>query len=243
MRAIVFALDRADSVCETSGPKCLLRVRGRTLLERVMTSVQYAGVREVICVVGDDAPQVIASCHGFNPNLTIDYVHVRGDDRSDGAGLHAARHRLDGDILLLSADWMFSFPLLEPLVHAPGGGALLVDPQRRSVNRPRVVVEDGRVRDVLPAGEQLVAASGECVGPLVLNASGAHTLRAILDGIGAPPDLAITYQRLVACHEVHGLSIAGIPWMRIDSPSDWSDLVDRGAWEIVRWEVAFARRS
>ena len=243
MRAIVLALDRADSVCETAGPKCLLRVRGRTLLERAMTSVQYAGVREVICVVGDDATEVIASCRGFSPSLTIDYLEVHGDDRSDGAGLHAARHRLDRDVLLVSADWMFPFPLLEPLVHAPGGGALLVDPQRRSVDRPRVVIEDGRVRDVLPAGEHVVAASGECVGPLVLNASGSHALRAILDGSGAPPDLASIYRRLVVGHEVYGLSIGEIPWMRIYSPSDWSDLVDRRAWEIVRWEVAFARRS
>ena len=243
MRAIVLALDRADSVCETTGPKCLLRVRGRTLFERAMTSVQYAGVREAICVVGDDAPEVIASCRGFSPNLTIDYVHVRGGDRSDGAGLHAARHWLGGDVLFVSADWMFPFPLLEPLVHAPGGSALLVDPQRRSVDRPRVVVEDGRVRDVLPAGEHLVAARGECVGPLVLNATGSHALRAILDGSGAPPDLASIYRRLVVGHEVYGLSIGEIPWMRIDSPSDWSDLADRRAWEIVRWEVAFARRS
>jgi len=243
MKAIVLALDRADSVCESAGPKCLLRVRGRTLLERAMTSVMYAGVREAICVVGDDAPEVIASCRGFSPNLRIDYLQVRGDDRSDGAGLHAARDQLDRDVLLLNADWMFPFPLLEPLVHAPGGGGLLVDPQRLSIDHPRVVVEDGRVRDVLPAGEHAVAANGECVGPLVLNTSGSHALREILDGSGAPPDLAGIYRRLVVGHNVYGLSIGGIPWMRIDSPSEWSDLVDRGAWEIVRWEVAFARRS
>lgn len=243
MRAIVLALDRADSVCETAGPKCLLRVRGRTLLERAMTSVQYAGVREAICVVGDDAPQVIASCRGFSPRLTIDYLQVDGDDRSDGAGLHAARDQLDCDVLLVSADWMFPFPLLEPLVQAPGGSALLVDPQRRSVDRPRVVIEAGRVRDVFSAGELVAAVSGECVGPLVLNAGGSHVLRTILDGSGAPRDLASIYRRLVVDHEVYGLRIGGIPWTRIESPLDWSDLVDRGAWEIVRWEVAFARRS
>lgn len=246
MRAIVLATAGGRGLSGTASAKCLLKVRGRTLLERILTSVQYAGVHSAVCIVGDGADDVIESCRRFNPRLEIEFVYGAGVEQGDIASLNAAQAYLEQAVLILNANSMFPFPLLKRLVEVHSDNAVLFDSRLETREYPRVIVEDGHVVDFVPSGERRYPVSGASLELVKLGRAAAQAVRRMMmretsRSIG--PTLEHLYRQLAREHSMTALDTPQAPWRRIGSLADWNDLQDRAAHEIVVWEVAYARRS
>lgn len=245
MKAIILAAGCGTRLRPISTPKCLLKVRGRTLLDRLLTSVQYAGVRSATCVVGYRAEEVIASCRDFNPRLRIDFVANPNYARGGIVSLHAARAQLDDDVLILNASTIFPFPLLKTLVEAPDESGVLFDPRVTSARGVGLTVENERVVDVGRAVSRAAGASGASLGLFKLGRSSAATLRQVVEAEIAR-DLHLecedVFRQVVRRHRFAAVPVGDAPWRQVESPADWIEVQERTARAVVFWELAYARR-
>lgn len=120
MKAMIFAAGlgtRLRPLTDTT-PKALIEVGGRTMLERVILRLKFAGVREIVVNVHHHA-EMIRSYLAENNNFGID---IKISDETDllldtGGGVAKAAPLLRGDepIMLYNADILTDFPINEML--------------------------------------------------------------------------------------------------------------------------------
>ncbi len=106
MTTVVFA-DRDGAAFGPLGSRivpALLPVRGVPLLERVLTTLVSAGVRDALLVVGPRAREIEKRFgKGIRWGIALEYV-VRDEGESPGDVLRRLEHRLDGETLVLRGD-------------------------------------------------------------------------------------------------------------------------------------------
>ncbi|HDI10788.1 MAG TPA: CDP-alcohol phosphatidyltransferase [Candidatus Acetothermia bacterium] len=126
------------------GPKALLRVAGREILYRTLSSLRVVGIEEFVLVVH---PQYIPEFRRF---LEDNGFHARlipnpEPERGNGYSLHLAREAVRGPFVLVMGDHIYGDGFVEEAVHGEG---LVVDPAPRYVDRAEatgVRIEGGRV--------------------------------------------------------------------------------------------------
>lgn len=139
MKAMIFAAGlgtRLRPLTDTT-PKALIEVDGRTMLERVILRLKFAGVTEIVVNVHHHA-EMIRRYLTENNNFGVD---IKISDETDllldtGGGVAKAAPMLRGDepIMLYNADILTDFPIKEMLdAHIRRGGlATLLVGQRES---------------------------------------------------------------------------------------------------------------
>jgi phosphoenolpyruvate phosphomutase len=181
-------------------PKCLIEIRGRTILERQLETLSQVGVNDVALVRGYRKDRL--------PKKGPRYVD--NDEYADTGeiySLYAAREELTGDVLVLYGDLIFDETCVDRLLHCRRDVSILVDRSfldvpvdaRLSVSAPDFVVEKDPpppARRAIPSREPGVAvrvggdvtrrdAHAEYVGMLKLSAVGAETVRGLLEDLAA----------------------------------------------------------
>jgi phosphoenolpyruvate phosphomutase len=101
-------------------PKCMLDIRGRTVLDRQLETLRACGVHEIAVVRGYCKETVVA------PGVRL-YDNDRFDETGELASLFAAEPELRGRLLFLYADIVFERALLERLLRAEGDIVIAVD--------------------------------------------------------------------------------------------------------------------
>jgi phosphoenolpyruvate phosphomutase len=201
-RALVLAAGShptlGDLVKET--PKCLLEIKGRTILGRQMETLEQVGVNDVVLVRGylkDRFPEK-------GPR------YVDNDEYAETGELYSLYKALDeltGKTLVLYGDLVFDHTCLDRLMHSGRDIALLVDRSfrdepagaRPEISAPDLVVE----KEEPPAGRRYIPsrapgtavrvggdvtreeAHAEYVGMLGLSEAGAATVKSLLDELAA----------------------------------------------------------
>ncbi len=188
----------ADLVAET--PKCLMEIKGRTILDRQIEALGQKGINDVVVVRGylkDKFP------HDFVRYVDNDDYATTGELCS----LHAAKTELDGNVLITYGDIVFDHTCVDRLQRSDRDISLLVDrsirdePEglRPEISAPDLVVEkdapaEGRryIPSRAPGTATRVSgditrdeAHAEFVGMLKLSAAGTAKVRAILDEMAA----------------------------------------------------------
>jgi len=181
-------------------PKCLIEIRGRSILERQMETLSQVGVSDVALVRGYRKDQL--------PEKGPRYVD--NDEYADTGelySLHAAREELTGDVLILYGDLIFDETCVDRLLHCRKDISILVDRSfrdepagiRPAVSAPDFVMENDpppSARRAIPSREPGAAirvggdltredAHAECVGMLRLSKAGAETVRGLLEELAA----------------------------------------------------------
>jgi bifunctional UDP-N-acetylglucosamine pyrophosphorylase/glucosamine-1-phosphate N-acetyltransferase len=125
-RAAVILAAGQGTRMKSPTPKVLHKVGGRTLLDRVIDTVQATGCERIVVVVGTHSPQVrdlVAR------RLGEDAIVVQDPPEGTGHAVLAAKDALagfDGDVLVTNADCPLLLPPdLEPLFQMRGDGAAL----------------------------------------------------------------------------------------------------------------------
>jgi L-glutamine-phosphate cytidylyltransferase len=206
-------------------PKCLLRLGAVTLLERQLTSLRLAGVREITVVTGYEAGRVATTCAGLADVLE----NARYAETNSLYSLWLARPLLSEGFVVLNGDVLFHPQLLADLLSSRHEDALLVA-FRDGASAPfgdeemKVKVRGGRVVDI---AKTLAAsdADGENLGLARFSAAGARLLVELMDEIVASGRLREwaprAFQAFAGRRPLHAVGTRGFPWIEIDFPDDY----------------------
>ncbi len=232
VRAIVLAASRGDGLgaATTEQPKCMVDVRGKPLLHRLLATLDESGVTDV-AVVGGYRREAIAA-EGILLVANEAYAET-----GEAASLACALSRLEGETVVVYGDVLFRRYILDALLESRGDITIVVDSTRRIAANPRdLIVADRRDTGLdyedTPAlltgvGAGMGDACGEWIGLMHLSARGAELVREELEamrqeGVLAQADLMALLDRLARRHPVGVHYITG-HWLDVDTPTDLAE--------------------
>lgn len=238
-------------------PKCMLDIRGRTILERQIQALNASGIKDIAVVRGYEKASIDL------PNLRF-YDNDRYRETGELASLAMAEDELRGPLVCLYGDVIFDESIVGRLLRAPGDVVIVVDRAYYDVAREGkaearshdlVVTEEPPVsgyRFVPSSGGVLVKhigqrlapeeAHGEFIGLVLFSERGARLVRETWQDLArshtgpfheapslAAASLTDLLQELIdRGHEVSCVDVYK-GWMEVDTFDDY-----RRAWAEIR---------
>jgi choline kinase len=227
MRGIILAAGKGSRLNGTIGdkPKCLLRVGGKTLVERQIEALQAVGITDIAVVVGCQADSVRRTCGAH-----ITYVeNSRFAQTNSLYSLWLARPLLYDGFVVMNCDVLFHPQMLSDLVTSRHEDALLIAYQEHDAEpfgdeEMKVSVRRGRVTDIAKTLSN-DDADGENVGIVKFGREGARLLAGFLDQrviSGGLRDWAPkAFGDFARVRPLHTVGTRGFPWTEIDFPEDY----------------------
>jgi len=239
-KAIVLAASRGSALGDLTvdRPKCMLDIRGKPLLSRLVDTLKGGGIRDITVVRGYRKEMV-----NLPTIKTIDNDQFK--TTGEVSTLSCAADKLEGETLLAYGDVLFRQHILDQIADVEGDIVLAVDALWRErdpdpASRTRDLVScsapfnTGYLNDesvsVRKIGHDLNAdeIDGEWIGVARLSADGAATIRGELnnmsvDGSLTKASLTDLFARLLARNvSIQILYVAG-QWLDVDNPGDLED--------------------
>ena len=241
VRAIVIAASRGSSLGDLTKdrPKCMIDVRGKPLLRRLVSTFKKSGVREVTVVRGYKKEAINL------PSIQV----VDNDDfatTGEAASLACAAEHLDGGCVVSYGDILFRRYILDALLSNRGDIVLAID--ALGADRPRSRAD--RAVDFVSCSRRFTgnyllekvpvqltgigndiedeAVDGEWIGLARLSAEGSALVRAEIEamreeGSLAKASLLEIFSRLIAKgHRIDVIYIAG-NWLDVDDVFDLAE--------------------
>jgi len=231
MKAIILAAGRGLRLNGACGdiPKCLLRVGGKSLIERQFRCIQRLRISDVVVVVGFKSDQVRAAC-----GTGMRFIENPIFDRTNSLySLWLARDELSEGFLVLNSDVLFHPALLDRLLRCDYEDALLASLRQRNMpllgdEEMKVRVEGDRLLDISKSMAPSEA-HGENVGIARFGVDGARLfidlMNSEISGGGHKEWVPRVFQRFVAHRDLHVVDTAPYPWIEIDFPEDYHQAV------------------
>ncbi|HZC67847.1 MAG TPA: isocitrate lyase/phosphoenolpyruvate mutase family protein, partial [Nitrospirales bacterium] len=208
-------------------PKCLLDIKGKTILERQIASLNEVNIKDIAVVRGYQKEKIAF------PNLRY-YDNDRYEDTGELTSIFCAEQELKGRCLLLYSDIIFETGILLKLLKSPADITIVVDlawADQRKLPRPhfkpdlvlldnppatgyRFVPPDGPNR-LVKIGQHLdlERAHGEFIGLAMLSERGTDQFKSVYKSVAKNPEAPF--------HEAPSLTKASLTDML-------QELVDRG---------------
>lgn len=229
MQAIILAAGMGNRLGHAhDGPKCLLDIDGRSLLERHLLALDELGVDRVTLCLGHRSSAIetaLAGLGGTTPLLHYNPLYRYGSVVS----LWCARQTLlsGDDVLLMDADVLYHPAILERLVHSPAANCFLLDRDYLPGDEPvKICLQDDTIVEFgkqIPAGLSYNRI-GESVGFFKFDATGASRLGRIISAHVADDRRAWPHETAIREFALAGNigieDITGLPWIEIDFPED-----------------------
>ena len=212
-------------------PKCLLKVGGITILERMITNLLNCGIGEVIIVLGYLDTKIENFVTSTFPDLSVQFVvNDRFAETNTGYSLMQAEALANGSgFVKFDADVVFDKDILRKLIDSTYENCLCIDRNiQLDAEEIKVVVEgDNRVVRASKTVDAKLAI-GESIGIEKICSTTAKTLFAELATMMAEPVhhqdyYEAAYERLIARNTpFHALDITGLAWTEIDTKEDFA---------------------
>lgn len=167
-RAIVLAAGRGARLGPEllgEGPKSMLRVAGRSILEWQVDALSRVGVKEILLIVGHGSVHVERHAAELSPVYGVDFQFRQNPDfltTNTIVSMHIAGSWLEAPCYCLNGDVLFSPRILEGLAECPEPAALAIDVKRCGEEEVKVLVDRGRI---LAIGKHLEPA--QCLGEFI----------------------------------------------------------------------------
>jgi len=163
-------------------PKCLLRVGGRTLLQRTVDAMLAAGIDELVVVTGYHEEMVRAFLTTHYSQLPIHFLHNADYQHNNNIySLWMTKPLVDGKPFLLLDSDIFFDPAILPLILAQEESALALNRHPLGEEEMKVVVDgEGRITEISKTC-RISDALGESVGIEKMNADYSTALFRELD--------------------------------------------------------------
>jgi choline kinase len=231
MRGIILAAGKGSRLNGTIGdkPKCLLRVGGKTLVERQIEALKAVGITDIAVVVGCQADHVRRTC-----GARITYVeNSRFAQTNSLYSLWLARPLLYDGFVVMNCDVLFHPQMLSDLVTSRHEDALLIayqddDGGPLGDEEMKITVRRGRVTDIAKTLSP-DKADGENVGIVKFGRDGARLLANLLEQrvvSGGLRDWAPkAFGDFARVRPLHAIGTRGYPWTEIDFPEDYERAV------------------
>ena len=246
MKAIVLAAGIGKRFKEITDqrPKCLIEIQGKTLLERTLSALGAAGVREAVVVIGYRGEMIEQQIGPMCAGVRVRYVFNARYDKGAILSLWSARAEFDDDLLIMDADVLFPVALIARLVRSPHANCFLLDASAINTGEEQMLLtRGGRVLDIVRGGCGDFELIGESVGFLKVSRDDAPLLRAILDDLVAQGRDTIEHEEafplFLAQRAVGFERVEDLPWTEIDFPADLERAEREVLPRIVALDLAF----
>ena len=131
MQAIILAAGMGKRLKELTknNTKCMIKVNGITLIERMLHQLEKLDLSRVVIVVGYQSEKLIEHISTLNITVPIVYVNNSIYDKTNNIySLFLARtHLCEEDTLLFESDLIFEDAVIQELVQDPRPTLALVD--------------------------------------------------------------------------------------------------------------------
>lgn len=211
-------------------PKCLLKVGGVTILERMITNIRECGIDEVIIVLGYLDTKIERFVKDIFPDLSVQFaVNDKFSETNTGYSLMLAEAFTNGTgFVKFDADVVFDKTILRRLLDSNYENCLCIDRNiQLDAEEIKVIVEDGnRVVQASKIADPKLAI-GESIGIEKIGSATAKTLFAELTSMMAQSSnhqlyYEFAYERLIKkTTPFHALDITGLAWTEIDTKEDF----------------------
>jgi choline kinase len=217
-------------------PKCLLKIGGKTLLERTIENILTAGIKEIALVVGYRSEMIREFMNQQFPQQRIRLILNPNYAYTNNAySLLLARRFLEDrleevnhHLLLLDSDILFSVKLLPYLLSMEPKKNIIAIRVSGEHNEEEIQVGinyDGNINFI---GKRLAInkAFGESIGIEVFSAEAAAQLFAVLerrvrDGIGKSEFYEAAFQEMIDNGVIlKAVDVSSFPAIEIDTPED-----------------------
>jgi choline kinase len=208
-------------------PKCLVRIAGRTILERQIHALQIVGVDDFVVVTGYRADLVQAALR----SLPVKFVNnPRYHETNVLWSWSLGAEFLVSDHFYLHGDTVFEPRLLERALGGSGAGVVLtVDRHPCGAEEMKVMVNGTRVTAISKVVPNDLA-SGEFTGVMLVRKRVTGRLRAIGQellaqerGGGLFVEAALEVLIAEEPHEIAWVDVSDLKWREIDFPGDLSE--------------------
>lgn len=132
-------------------PKCLIQVGEKTIIEHLLDNFSYAGIKEVIIVVGFNKEAVQKKIRNFYKGMEIKYaINNLFDTTNNLYSLWCAKDFIDGAFIQCHGDIIFNKEIIKKVIESPIKDAVIVDsdPDNFVEDANRINVQDGRVIEI-----------------------------------------------------------------------------------------------
>lgn len=148
MRAVILAAGQGTRIRAVHGerPKCLIEVDSTTILDHQLDALSLVGITEVAIVIGYEKEQIIARVRSREHHQNIQFIENDAFAVTNNIySLWLALDWLGGDsFIVLNADVIFDFGILDAAVRSPAPISMIVDPVWRDETM-KVVIQGSRV--------------------------------------------------------------------------------------------------
>ncbi len=229
MKAIILAAGVARRLAPLTDHthKCLMRVGGRSLLDRMLEALATNGVDEAVLVVGHCQDQVRRAAGRSRGRMRISYVENPEYQKGSILSLWRARDTLLRDnTLVMDADVLFPTTFLTRLIAAPAPSALLLDRGFQDTGEEVKLYAVGE--RVIALGKKFVPEAWDVIGEGVgfFRCSAGHAqdyidlLEASIQETGGSNEYEDALHRLLARVPVGWVDVTGLPWTEVDFAED-----------------------
>ena len=208
-------------------PKCLLSVRGKTLLEWQIDTLHKCGIYQIVVVTGygaDHVDKLIRQHYEINGiKLLYNPDYATADNL---VSCWAARHEMTEDFILLNGDTLFEPAVLKTLLASPDSPITVTVSSNDNYDADdmKVIIEGSRLVNIgkkLP----LEKVNGESIGLILFRGKGPEIFRNAIKSTLKYPDatrkwyLAVIAE-IAAKIPVMTCSVNSLRWCEVDYPKD-----------------------
>ncbi len=227
MKAIILAAGVGKRFKEVTDhrPKCLIEIQGKTLLERTLTALGAAGVREAVVVIGYRGEMIQQHIGPRCGSVQVRYVNNPHYTKGAILSLWSAREEFNDDLIIMDADVLFPVALIARLVRSSHANCFLLDGSSENTGEEQMLLtRSGRVLNIVRGGSGDFEVVGESVGFLKVSQTDAPLLRSILEDFVAQGRDTIEHEEafpVFLAQRVVGFErVDDLPWIEIDFPTD-----------------------
>jgi choline kinase len=229
LEAIVLCAGRGTRLLPLTAdrPKCLLPVRGKTILEHILDNLKEAGISPVHLVTGFKRGQIEALVREGNYS-DVDFVfNPDFADTNTAWSLNLALKAVDADVVLLNGDVFFDPEILRELLHNPHSNCVVVDGDiALDSEEVKVIADPGGAR-VLRIGKDLDpgACLGEAIGINRISRDYSRLLIPEFNALERKGERRHFFEagidRLVRAGREFSIHRTRRPWVEIDTHEDY----------------------
>jgi len=206
-------------------PKCMIDIRGQSLLQRLVTSLSNGGVRDISVVRG-----------AFKDAVSLPGIQTVDNDRHAETGelfsLACAADKLKGELVVSYGDVLFRDYILDGLLQTDGDIVIVADAKTRkgdlvATDHPYTgsYLDDEPVHlSAMSAAMDTAKATGEWIGLARFSTQGSEWLREEIaaieaEGLLESADLPLLFTRLATKHPV-AVHFITSHWLDVDTLTD-----------------------
>lgn len=151
MKALILASGTAQRLKPLTDtiPKCLVKVNGESILDRLISQFSRAGIKEMVITTGPFEDQIKEAIRPYSQRLNIKLVKNERYDRTNYIySIYRAKEELNYNIILAHGDLLFEDGILTMLMAAVQKNVVVVRKNHRPPKDFKARIEDDRVIEI-----------------------------------------------------------------------------------------------